>query len=277
MTAGGEPVVIRTLGALVDHATPEEPDEATGRRRDSGVYRGVGDARWPMLTSLDRLGGVSPPHTKRELEEHILRNFARYSRPHLTEPSHSDWELLAAAQHHGVPTRLLDWTYSPLVAAHFATMGRRSGASQGGGEPGSDRVIWRLDWQRVHRHFGLPPLALMADGLEGLRSVAGGRFTPWALIAHGEAVEPFACLFEPPTLDARIAAQSAVFTLTSTATVAFDEFLASHGLGGALTRYVIPAEEVARVRDQLDLVSFDERRLFPDLDGVASQLRRYYS
>jgi hypothetical protein len=278
-----ESVVIRTLGELIDRATPDEPDPATGRRRDSGVYRGVGDARWPMLTSLDRLGGTDPPHTKRELEEHVLRNFARYSRPHVGRAAagpQSDWELLAAAQHHGVPTRLLDWTYSPLVAAHFATMGRRAQpAAQGGGGPGTDRVIWRLDWQRVHAHFGLPPLALMADDLERLRDPAGDRrpFTPWALVAAAGRVEPFACLFDPPSLDARIAAQSAVFTLTSTTGCGFDAFLAEHGLGDALTRYVIPAAEVGRVRDQLDLVSFDERRLFPDLDGVAAQLRRYYS
>ena len=40
---------------------------------------------------------------------------------------------------------------------------------------------------------------------------------------------------------------------------------------------MIPARDVARLRDQLDLVSVDERRLFPDLDGLAEYLRRYYS
>ena len=48
-------------------------------------------------------------------------------------------------------------------------------------------------------------------------------------------------------------------------------------LGDALTKLVIPAPEAGRIRDQLDLVSVDERRLFPDLDGVAGYLRRYYS
>jgi hypothetical protein len=180
-----EPVIIRSLGELVDRVTPDEPDPATGRRRDSGVYRGVGDAHWPMLTSLDRLGGTEPPHTKCSLEEHILRNFARYSRPHVATPPASDWELLAQAQHHGVPTRLLDWTYSPLVAAHFATMGRRAQpAAQGGGGPGTDRVIWRLDWQRVHAHFGLPRWRSWPTTSSAARP--GGRpapFTPWALIA----------------------------------------------------------------------------------------------
>ena len=49
------------------------------------------------------------------------------------------------------------------------------------------------------------------------------------------------------------------------------------GLGSALTKFVIPASEVARFRDQLDLAGIDERRLFPDLDSVAAQMRRYYS
>ena len=110
-------VVVRSLGDLIDKVTPTEPDPRTGRRRDTGVYRGASDACRPLLTSLDRLGGVDPPHSKRGLEAHILRNFTRYSRPHLPTTPVNEWEVLVAAQHHGVPTRILDWTYSPLVAA----------------------------------------------------------------------------------------------------------------------------------------------------------------
>jgi hypothetical protein len=84
-------------------------------------------------------------------------------------------------------------------------------------------------------------------------------------------------MIEPPSLDARIVAQSAVFTLCSDKSQPFSAFLEKHGLGDALTRFVIPADVVARVRDQLDLASVDERRLFPDLDGVAAQMLRYYS
>lgn len=263
---------VRSLGALIDHATPAAPDPRTGRRRDSGVYRGGGDARWPLLTSLDRLGGIHPPHTKRALESHILRNWVRYSRPFFPH-ARNEWELLVAAQHHGLPTRLLDWTYSPLVAAHFATLGRTRGERTPG-----DRVIWRLDWQRVHRHFGFPEIALFTDDLDHLRDADGdGHFTPWELMRAEAGIAPFACLIEPPTLDTRIAAQSAVFTLSSDATQPLDRFLDAHGLLGAITRFVIPSDAVAQVRDQLDLATMDERRLFPDLDGVAAQLRRYYS
>jgi hypothetical protein len=256
---------VRSLGELIDRLTPEKPDPATGRRRDACVYHGSADASRSLLTSLDRLGGVKPPHTKTGLEEHILRNFARYSRPHLSHAT-NEWELLVAAQHHGVPTRLLDWSYSPLVAAHFATLG----------DVRADRVIWRLDWKRVHRKFGFPELALLIDDLHRLVG-RDGQFTPWRLIGEGRDAKPFACMIEPPTLDARISAQTATFTLCSDTSRSLDQFLAKHGLDEALTRFVIPLSATDCVRDQLDMVGMDERRLFPDLDGVASQMRRYYS
>jgi hypothetical protein len=260
-------VVVRSLGDLIDKVTPTEPDPRTGRRRDSGVYRGDRDASWPLLTSLDKLGGAGCPHSKAELEEHILRNFIRYSRPYFTHPPENDWEVLVAAQHHGLPTRLLDWTYSPLVAAHFATLDN---------DRRSDPVVWRLDWKSVHRCFRLPELALLIQDLEGI--LGGDRpMTPWVLFNTPADAQQFACMLEPPSLSPRIVAQSATFTLCSDKRQSFDRFLEGHGLGSALTKFIIPAEEAARFRDQLDLVSVDERRLFPDLDGVAAEMRRYYS
>jgi hypothetical protein len=256
---------VRSLGELIDRVTPESPDPVTGRRRDSCVYHGSADASRALLTSLDRLGGVNPPHTKTGLEEHILRNFARYSRPYLTKAT-NEWELLVAAQHHGVPTRVLDWSYSPLVAAHFATIGGQS----------VDRVIWRLDWKRMHRKFGFPELALLIEDLERIAG-HGHEFTPWRLIGEGSKAKPFACMIEPPTLDVRISAQAATFTLCSDTSHSFDEFLDEHDLADALTRFVIPHTAADCVRDQLDMAGMDERRLFPDLDGVAAQMRRYYS
>jgi hypothetical protein len=104
-----------------------------------------------------------------------------------------------------------------------------------------------------------------------------GQFTPWRLIDEASKVKPFACMIEPPTLDARISAQTATFTLCSDTTHSFDAFLGKHDLEDALTRFVIPQSATDRVRDQLDMAGMDERRLFPDLDGVAAQMRRYYS
>jgi hypothetical protein len=255
---------ISTLGELIDRVTPTEPDPATGRLRDYGVYRGASNADAPMLTALDRLGGINSPHSKAHVEEHILRNFIRYSRAHLPHPPANEWELLIAAQHHGLPTRLMDWSYSPLVAAHFATSARSQ----------TDRVIWRLDWKKIHRAFDLPELAFLIEDLDRIFG-EDGSFTPWKLFAQES--RSFACLIDPPSLDARIVAQSGAFTLCSEKDISFDRFLTDHHLQSALTRFVIPYAENRRFRDQLDLVGSSERHLFPDLDGVAAELKRYYS
>ena len=266
-------IVVCTLGDLIDKVTPTQPDPRTGRRRDTGIYRGASDASRPLLTSLDRLGGLNPPHSKRDLEAHILRNFMRYSRPHLATSPVNEWEVLVAAQHHGVPTRLLDWTYSPLVAAHFATSEAHVTR---------DRALWRLDWQQMHAAFELPKLALLIEDLARTFGSENQPFTPWSLFASTKGdrrtlARQFACMIEPPSLDARIIAQAAVFTLCTDTSRPFDAFLEGAGLASALTKFVIPESEATRFRDQLDLVGIDERRVFPDLDGVAEGLRRYYS
>jgi hypothetical protein len=145
--------------------------------------------------------------------------------------------------------------------------------------------VWRLDWQQVHSAFKLPKLALLIEDLARTFGTDGQPFTPWALFhganqadaSSGAESRQFACMIEPPSLDARIIAQAAVFTLCTDTARSFDVFLEAHGLASALTKFVIPESEAARFRDQLDLVGIDERRVFPDLDGVAEGLRRYYS
>lgn len=260
-------IVVESLPDLLRLTTPESPDPASGRLRDSGIYRGSSRACGRLLTSLDRLGTPeAEPHQKSKLEAHLLRNFMRYSRQHLDARTSNPWEALIIAEHHGLPTRLLDWSYSPLVAAHFATIG---------GEPGEDRIIWRLDWKKVHRHFGLPELALMVEDVD---RVLGGKGigSIWDLFSEGDPADAFVCMLEPPALNPRIVAQSATFTLGSSKTMSLDALLDRSGLVDAIERFLVPAAAARRIRDQLDMCGVDERRLFPDLDGLAAQLRRYY-
>ena len=259
---------VESLGELLDRVTPREHDPVSGRIRDTSVYRGSGSPGWPLLTSLDRLGGVHPPHTKGHLEEHVLRNFIRYSRPFLRSQPGDEWELLVSAQHHGVPTRLLDWSYSPLIAAHFATLA---------GPPEGDKVVWRLNWRLVHEHFELPPVAFLVQDLDAMLQARGIQSLGELMGRPHLGEARFVCMLDPPALDDRIIAQSATFTICTDKTQSFEQTLRDEGLACALTRYLVPRERVNYVRDQLDLCALDERKLFPDLDGVAAQLRRYYS
>ena len=101
-----------------------EKIEATGRI--DWLFRGVSNAEYGLVSKIGRPGarkdpsnGKSLPHSDAE-EAKMLESFKRTARPYLEFEPRSDLEWMAVAQHHGAPTRLLDWTESPLIAAYFA-------------------------------------------------------------------------------------------------------------------------------------------------------------
>ena len=75
------------------------------------------------------------------VEEHIRAQFHPLFAAAFDGAPINEWELLVLARHYGIPTRLLDWSYSPLIAARFATVN---------GKHDSDRVVWRPDWRRYY-------------------------------------------------------------------------------------------------------------------------------
>nr|MBA2689970.1 FRG domain-containing protein [Burkholderiales bacterium] len=101
--------------ADLTHALYEIPQTSHRRHRSDFVYRGVADSSWGLETSLRRLGGHYV-----NVERPLLRSFKKYAEPG-SIPDDTLWIRLSVAQHHGLPTRLLDWTVSPRVAVHFAT------------------------------------------------------------------------------------------------------------------------------------------------------------
>ncbi|MCL2052852.1 MAG: FRG domain-containing protein [Oscillospiraceae bacterium] len=105
---------VQTWEELENELFKDNYDTTIDRHRSNYVFRGLSDSSYDLKTSLNRVCGDNLI-----LEQCLLRNFKKYASGELGERKF--WEMVSIAQHHGLPTRLLDWTFSPFVALHFAT------------------------------------------------------------------------------------------------------------------------------------------------------------
>lgn len=237
-------------------------DTRIDRFRSGYVYRGLSDSNYELKSSLIRLGGASV-----SLERHLLRNFRKYARRN-DVPGDSVWNWLAVAQHHGLPTRLLDWTYSPYVALHFATANLA--------KFNLDGVIWCVNYVKTNQF--LPRLLH-----EPLYDEGSNVFTPTMLDPVCNSLrqldslqpEPFTIFLEPPSVDERIVNQHALFSMMSNPTALLNTWLETNR--SIFFRIIIPAAIKWEIRDKLDQANITERVLFPGLDGLSIWLKRQYS
>jgi hypothetical protein len=237
-----------------------------GRYRSSWLFRGVSCADFALDTSLMRLRGEFW-----RLEQHLLRNFRKYAHRE-TVPFDDDWNWIALGQHHGLPTRLLDWSYSPYVAMHFATHDLNAYDQDG--------AVFMVNFQEAHKR-------LPAEMIEILRSDGSHVFTTELLSqfaltlrdfdrkAAESGCEPFVLFFEPPSLDERITNQFAVFSMVSDPKLAFSDWLSTER--SLCRRLIIDRRLKWEIRDKLDQANITERVLFPGLDGLSRWLARQYT
>ncbi|MFU8776390.1 MAG: FRG domain-containing protein [Roseovarius sp.] len=237
------------------------------RHRSHFLFRGHSRTDYPLVPGLARAGG-----RQKGLERHLLRNFKKYARSHL---SHNEdrpenfWHWIALAQHHGLPTRLLDWTYSPLTAAHFACCDLA--------DMDCDGAIWMVDYHGAHD--------LLPENLKNpLRRQGAFVYTDEMLSEVIPSLDDLSnpdprnrgqvLFFEPPSISSRFVNQYACFSVGIGDSDSIDPWLSKNV--NLWRKVVVPAQLKWEIRDKLDQSNISERVLFPGLDGLCAWLARQY-
>lgn len=259
-------VELKEISEVMDMIKDQEYNSDINRMRSAYFYRGLPDASFRLTTSI-RMNCKSL-HT--ELEPAVLKAFTKYASIEDPELNGSVWRQMIIGQHHGLPTRLMDLTRSPLIALHFATTEDNFNKMEM-----RDSVVWRIDMRDVNRNlpdkyfdalqknhafvFSVDTLMKVADSLETYDRDMGDR--------------AFASI-EPPSVDQRIINQYSFFSIIPNGMKDIEEFLDRST--EKTVKYIIKRNIRWDVRDLLDQLNINERILYPGLDGLSKSLARHY-
>lgn len=239
------------------------------RHRSDYAFRGVSNAKFKLTTSLIRLDKNADPNHGKTLEQLILRAFKNEAYEHTAQYC-DEWYWLSLAQHHGLPTRLLDWTSSPLVALHFATAYLA--------DSDKDGAIWCINVRHTTNMLPDEIVQVLREEytyyftIEMLKQTAP---TLTDLDRFGQWGNPFVIFFRPPPWNARMIQQRGIFSLMPDPTIAMDDWLKDYP--DIYKKIIIPSKLKWEIRNKLDQMNITERILFPGLDGLSTWLKRYYT
>lgn len=236
------------------------------RFRSVNAYRGISDKNYGLETSIQRIG-----RKPSEVENHLIRNFQKYSPINtLVDNYNNIWNWISLGQHHGLPTRFLDWTFSPNVALHFMTDDITTFSKDG--------VIWIVNFVEIKKH-------LPEDLREKLDKQNTLSFTSFELEKHiGNSIDEIKeyekvhgdglLFFEPPSIDDRIVNQFAMFSFMLNPDSDKKKWLENRP--HLYKRIIIPSALKWEIRDKLDQSNITERIIYPGLDGISKWLNRWY-
>jgi hypothetical protein len=223
-------------------------------------WRGHANIGWGLRAEVFRPG----PHGPYD-EGSLIRSFMTRaeSRSQRCPPFDDQAAWLMLARHHGLPTRLLDWTESPLVALYFASVEDRATDSQ-------DGCIWALQAGRLNQAMGEAQALIPIDHPRGRQFVEApflGRSEPDAE-ERREALRQQALAIGSREVDMRILVQQGTFTIHG------DNADLCDVAPSVLRAFRVPYQSKGDIRERLRRLGFHRAVLFPDLGALADELKQ---
>ncbi|MCK5388083.1 MAG: FRG domain-containing protein [Candidatus Izimaplasma sp.] len=256
---------INSWNELLDEMFQGAFNEDIKRFRSPCVFRGMSNKDMKLENTLHRNCGDK----SEKLEKSLVRNFSKYAAKEiaLIPGIDSVWKTLAIGQHHGLPTRLLDWTYSPLIALHFAT--------EDLDEYDKDGVIWCVNHHNLREILPVKAKKVLEEESSFVftNEMMSKLFSGLSQFNTSKAGEnDYFLFFEPPAIDFRIINQYALFSIPTNIEKPLEELITSE----SSKKLIIPKELKWEFRDKLDQLNINERVLFGGLTGLTSWLARQY-
>ena len=257
---------IKTIDELMPLLADQEWEDGIHRNRSSYVYRGMKNANYKMFTSLSR----NCKDLQKQLEPGILSNFYKYAVQEDPSLSLSIWHQMISGQHHGLPTRLLDWSHSPLVALHFAVRDNKMEEMDQ-----SDCVVWRIDIPELHSKLPEKYQQMIAESKTKVFTVEMlNEIAPSLSQYDDDMAANHMVVIEPPSTDARIVNQYSFFSVVPMGMTDIEEFLDK--TTNNTVKYVIDKDLRWRISDMLDSLNISERIMFPGMDGLSKWIKRHF-
>lgn len=226
-------------------------------------YRGHPSNTYKLLPGLYRMGNKSLSTTELwHIEADLFYEFRARAKV-IHGANLSDWDILFYMQHHGVRTRLLDWTESFGIALYFALLNIK---------PGDTPCIWVMNPYKLNLHYHKIRDLYSPERLD---DDEGNSYSDYLLNNHNEAFwwkEPLA-IYPVRRVD-RLTTQGGYFTIQGTDQRPLEEIV-NKGKN-IIAKVNLTPEAVAAGREFLDSAGINRYSVFPDLDGLAEFLNEKY-
>lgn len=257
---------IHDIDGIKDLVFEQERNKDNGRFRSAYFYRGMPDASFLLTTSLYRNCGKKAF----VLETPLLENFIKYVSIEDPTIDESIWKAMIVGQHYGLPTRLLDWTHSTLVALHFADTEENLRDVDA-----RDCVIWRIDARELNGKLPEKYQQALNKKNTFIFSVSHLASVTDSIEQYDKDMEDKSLVtVEPPSIDQRIVSQYSFFTVIPKGIINLEDYLDKNTEN--TVKYVIDKNLRWDIRDILDQLNMNERMIYPGKAGIAQWLTRHY-